>query len=52
MSFEQLQQKCILPSKFFFKHLQIRHYIQTQQGGCLSKVLSVLFHLSMASCCS
>lgn len=38
MSFEQLQQKCTLPSKFFFKYLQIRHYIQTQQGGRLSKL--------------
>lgn len=27
MSFEQLQQKFYLPSKFFFKYLQVRHYI-------------------------
>jgi len=36
MSFEQLQQKFYLPPKFFFKYLQVRHYIQTQQGGHLS----------------
>lgn len=38
MSFEQLQQKFYLPSKFFFKYLQVRHYIQTQQGGRLSNL--------------
>lgn len=38
MSFEQLQHKYFLPSKFFFKYLQVRHYIQTQQGGRLSNL--------------
>ncbi len=38
MSFEQLQQKYLLPSKFFLKYLQVRHYIQTQKGGRLSNL--------------